>query len=439
MATLGTGVELRPTRWVVLQGGDALERDTCAYLRFVAGGANMTRSSDDFSASITDDVLVSLYPLSMWLASSWWRILFEPRSLGPPSTEWRMSHDLRSAGAGYLWPIVRIVPEGDSVVVSSIPSRIGSKEPIRFLDRTDLRFPRSEVEGALASFIDIVVARLVSRGHIETELAALWAEVQAERSDPVLSKLRRREAMLGFDPDGAPVELLEGIAALEAKAGHGAAEELAAANRGDQSAGWIRSLEAALTAEGIHGKVANLSIKPPPSGAPWTQGFELAREVRSAMSLKPDEPVANEALARLLGIPAAALEGRRKTPRVRVGLGVRKPSDEVELLFRRKQTTSRRFEAARFVADALLNPSDKWLPSTDAETARQKRQRSFAAELLSPISTIVGRLKGDYSLEAVEDFADEMQVGSTLVLSQLANNGLIGPEDVPGNERPSVH
>src|SRR5208337_4842513 len=71
--------------------------------------------------------------------------------------------------------------------------------------------------------------------------------------------------------------------------------------------------------------------------------------------------------------------------------------DRLKLLFRKKNRPARRFEAARFIADHLCaERRDRWLPVSDAATARQKVQRAFAAEFLCPIASLRNYLGDEF-------------------------------------------
>src|SRR5208282_5906654 len=86
---------------------------------------------------------------------------------------------------------------------------------------------------------------------------------------------------------------------------------------------------------------------------------------------------------------------------------------------------ARRFEAARFIADYLCAPQDRWLPITDAATARQKVQRAFAAEFLCPIESLRAYLGNEFLPEAFEDAAEHFGISEMAVISHLANHHLI--------------
>ena len=69
----------------------------------------------------------------------------------------------------------------------------------------------------------------------------------------------------------------------------------------------------------------------------------------------------------------------RSLPAAPLSLAVRNGDpNRLMLLPRRRESLSRRFEAARFLAETLHAPAtDHWLPATDSKTARQEVQRQL--------------------------------------------------------------
>jgi len=110
-----------------------------------------------------------------------------------------------------------------------------------------------------------------------------------------------------------------------------------------------------------------------------------------------------------------------------MGLAVRTGNDrDLKLLFHKRNRPARRFEAARFIADYLsAEESDRWLPITDAATARQKLQRAFAAEFLCPIDSLRSYLGDEFLPEAFEDAAEHFGISEIAIKSHLANHHLI--------------
>jgi hypothetical protein len=100
-------------------------------------------------------------------------------------------------------------------------------------------------------------------------------------------------------------------------------------------------------------------------------------------------------------------------------------------VLRSKWRTGRRFEFARLVGDRLTNQGGgKLLPATRAYTYRQKAQRSFAAEFLSPFAAVHAMLDGDYSMESQLDVAEHYDVSPLTIRTLLVNNGRLERQDL---------
>ena len=349
-----------------------------------------------------------------------------------------MAHELPAAGYGFLWPKLTFESDGESVVVLSEPTDSTSRDPVRYLERFAFSLKLPIFEAAVSDFINLVVARLRAVGIKESELHHIWREATEERDDQETSLFRRLEAGLGFDPDEAPQRLLETLRAISKDAGEAATFEIVPALSKTASELLVLNLQELAGSEGLAGEVE----PPPPLLAlvgdatyqkypVWERGWLLARGARSVWGLHL-EPLSNITFSDILNadISKPSYGIHDKLP---LGLAVRnRPgSARLNFHFRRTNSTGRRFEAARLLADHLLAPSkDRWLPETDAKTARQKIQRAFAAEFLCPIDGLKNFLNDDFSNDAIEDAGRHFDVSPLLVRSHLANNGVISPDAV---------
>lgn len=427
--------------WVSAAHGRDEVRETSAFLSIVVDGRTVTRAEDDWSKSVQTRVRLSAYPLAVWLAASWWRLRWEPAPWGPRSVSWRMAHHLSAAGGGFLWPDLIFETDGRTVDAICRPSDPQSTEPVRYLTGFRSSIPAELFEREIDGFLALVLARLDAVGVRDAELARLWREVQSERGDARLSTMRRLEAMLGFEPDEASSELLERFGSVGTEAGAAAMEEIAPACAGEESVAALERIVALARSAGVAGRIVTpkpllqaLDDEAYATAAPWERGRLLAHDVRRVLGFGA-QPVPDPALSQLVHIPTTTLAGTTDLSAAsRIGLAVRHgDGNDLTLHFRKQNRPGRRFEAARFLADHLLaTPSDRWLPVTDTRTARQKMQRAFAAEFLSPIDALQQHLGGDFSNEAIEDVADEFGVSSLAVRSHLANNDLIPYEAVFG-------
>lgn len=64
--------------WLPPYRGSAEVERTSAELKIQVGREVASRFEDDWSKSVQHSIRVSLYPLALWLAQSWWRIRWEP-------------------------------------------------------------------------------------------------------------------------------------------------------------------------------------------------------------------------------------------------------------------------------------------------------------------------------------------------------------------------
>jgi hypothetical protein len=139
-------------------------------------------------------------------------------------------------------------------------------------------------------------------------------------------------------------------------------------------------------------------------------------------------PITDQELAAMLAIPVSAFQkGPAAGARLPLGFAIRNGrSGDLKLLFRKRNRPALRFEATRMIGDQVSTPvQERWLPVTDAGTARQKTQRAFAIEFLCPISALDEYLRSDFSVEAVEEAGEHFGVSELAVRSHLANHGRI--------------
>ena len=407
---------------------------TSATIQIHFGSENATRFEDAWSQSVQNGARVSAYPLALWLASSWWRIRWEPLPSWirlaadgiSANVDWRMSHELPAAGFGFIWPQLTLASDGETIRVSCQRSPTVSSEPVRYLSEFEVFVPAPEFERETDNFMNLVLRRLDSLG--ETELHILWREVLAERADPTQTNARRIEARLGYEPDDAPPELVERLLDLASQAGPAAADEIAPVCAGSHPEDTLDKVIKMALMAGVPGRVSlRNDVSVDVSMPPWQRAHRLANAIRESLGFGA-QPLNDETLGGLLGIHSDHLkEPATPSHDAPMGLAVRtEKSDDLKLMFRKWRRPARRFEAARFIADYLCaERRDRWLPITNAATARQKMQRAFAAEFLCPIASLRSYLGDEFLPEAFEDAAEYFGISEMAVKSHLANHHLI--------------
>lgn len=422
--------------WFLAGDGAPEIQQTTGFFRLDAGGVNVTENEDLWSRTIRESVLLSAYPLATWLSSAWWRILHEP--LPPrgirPSSDWRMSHETTAANEGFLWPRLVIAPDGESILVWAASSSHSGKQSVRYINEISapVAIDFNEFEHEAASFIRSVIERLEATGVYGSALSMLWQEILDERNDPYASEYRKREAEMGFDPDECPEAIVEEAISLSAILGKETLSEVVPAYGRDSSKDKdpLTGLRELIDSPSLNGDPSTLVIERV-IGAPWERGAEMARRTRKLMGIA-EKPLSTKELCGVLGLSCAEVEEWRPPREQRVSLVDRQENGSLNFRLRKRHPVARRFELARLLGDYLQygNGVKSWLTSTDLRTSRQKYQRAFAAEFLSPVSGVLEFIGSDFSESMIEDAAAYFEVSTQTVESMLFNNGMISSSHV---------
>ena len=431
-----------------LDSGSPEERATFGLLALTANDRLLTQGIDTDSGMVRDGPYVPGYPLAEWLAWNWWRIRWEfGRPTGSTAARrWDFAHRMPTVGDGYVWPNITIFSDGIRAFVHSRQSSAPGAVLFRFLGAAR----REEVstlalEEAIDAFANDVLSRLEADGLRETNLHRLWDDLQNERDDPELARYRKLEALLGYDPDEADEDAVRQRLHDAAALGEEAMGELAADATLDddplKNMAWSRDLSDIAERRGFDADLrAGFSLTDatdmPRPGAvqAWRLGEQLARDVRRQAALD-GERISNDLLATFAGTTAAAISGTgRRSRGLSFALNRRGACARVAL--RSRYVTGRRFELARLFGDRLAYTqvdglSEDLSPATRSYSYRQKMQRAFAAELLSPFAAVDDMLRGDYSDENQGEVAAYFKVAPMTVRSQLVDHGRIRPEDAP--------
>jgi hypothetical protein len=425
----GLEVALAPER---LDEGTPEERACFGLFTVRAGEVELTGGIDFFIANYRPGPLVSGYHAAEWAAWHWWRLRFEPRSSAP---EWWRAHKMTAIGEGYVWPNLTILSDGIRTALLAERSVRPDAKPFRYLGAPACIVPSTEFEAAVDAFIPRIVGRLRAREVNETNLDAIWRDVLAERADPDLFKRRKLEALLGKDPDEADPASLEHLIADGAALGEQAVEELAADQAGDGILLTADTLTQIAEHSGFSASPRNSARLATGTRLPsahevpaWRLGTDAARALREQEHLG-SQPITDVILASLAGVDVKALTSPGAVGKISFALDRTQTDSRVVLHSRRHP--GRRFHMARLLADRLVAPPRGRLrAATRTYTYRQKMQRSFAAELLSPFEAVEDMLKGDYSPEAQQDAAEHFQVSDRTILTLLVNHRRLGREEL---------
>jgi hypothetical protein len=408
---------------------------TLAELELMVADFCLTRAEDTLTGGVRRHAVLAANRLAEWLVWNWWRLCYEPRSSGKEQVPgWFEAHRMPNVGGGWLWPNVEFVSDGVRMRISAKQTSATAHQPLRYLSSDHAIIPLASFENSVDDFIEEVCERLADQRVTEADLPLMWKELQAERADPELTVYRRLEALLGFDPDECPEELVATLHHDAALLGQAAIEELAAGAgnaviSANQLQQWARSKGVA-SAKKDRLMWAGQQFRIEHQLAAWRNGVSAARALRAQEKLD-GRPISNRCLTEWFAVPVELLESGNHKPELAFELGLE--GGQSRVLLRSKWENGRRFELARLLGDSLVQGANEPLHlATTQNTYRQKLQRAFAAELLCPIEPLKAILEGDYTDDAIQGAADHFKVSPLMVTTQLVNNGVLYSDELNG-------
>jgi hypothetical protein len=416
--------------WESLNEGSPEEVACFAQVRIAMNGVLLSEGHDPFVGRVRKTSLLSAYPLAEWLAWNWWRLRWEPSRRGHG---WRFAHGMSTIGEGYVWPNLTIFPDGERVTISARPTNPADDFAVRYINEYVGGTSATEFEGGVGRFIEQVLGQLDAEGVRDTNLHRIWTDLELERRDRELSRYRRIEAILGYDADEGPEHLIRRLLDDEGHIGEDGASELAAeiAKSGANltaaqlidlahEAGTPTDLRNAIR---LDNHVATARGDTPA----WRVGQRAARAVRDQIG-NDNEPLSNRHLAELIAVSPDVLVPAGGAP---LSFSFRAEPAQANIVLRSRWETGRRFDLARIVGDVVASGcSGPLIPATRAATYRQKLQRAFAAELLSPFEAVEDMMRGDYSDEQQEEVAERFLVSPLTIRTILANHRRLAWGDI---------
>lgn len=414
-----------------LDDGDPAERACFGRFTMETAAGFLTSGIDHYIDGYRGGPLISGYHAAEWFAANWWRLRYEPRS---PAADWWRAHKMTAIGEGYVWPNITIFSDGVRTTLLSETSVRADTRPFRYLGAHPSVLPSTVFEAELDKFIGQMEGRLLDHGLRGTNLSLIVEELRAERDDPAVAERRRLEALLSRNPDEDADGAVDALIADAAVLGAESVQELAA-EAGHGGVLLNRATLAALARNAgtpSHcGDTVSLHMDTPLERwsrvPPHVVGVKAAQALRQQQGLG-DAPVGNKALAALLGAADCCLERSTDAP---FSFSLDEPDGAGAIVLRSRYMEGRRFELARLLGDRLATRPDGALrAATRADTYRQKMQRSFAAELLSPFQGVEEYLGEDLSQDAQEDAAAHFQVSPRVILTLLVNHRRLGREQL---------
>ena len=196
---------------------DLAEISTVAHLSLDIDGQFLTRMLDS-ERELHDGPRVSAYRFAEWLIWNWWRIRWEPAHGQVKDLSWRLAHHTASIGGGWLWPLLEFESDGETIAIRSDKSDRSQTEPVSYLGGDEQFVSAEDFERGVDEFLAATIDRLskkfglLERSH-DSSLGQMWSELQEERSNRKLAAYRRIEALLGYNPDEGPEEIIQQLIA----------------------------------------------------------------------------------------------------------------------------------------------------------------------------------------------------------------------------------
>jgi hypothetical protein len=421
--------------WEWLERGSPEERAAFAAIGIRFGDIWLTEAEDAFVKRIRQRVHLSGYHLAEWFAWNWWRLRWEPRRR---SHDWAMAHRMATIGAGYVWPNITIVSDGERIVLDAEPTAGTASEPLRYVSRNAAVARASEFESAVDAFVEQVIGQLREEGVSGSNLETIWADLSEERATVVLARRRKLEALLGQDAGEGDDALVDRLLRDVNELGERAVEELAADRTGERPPATSSDIRELARQRGFDFNPRNVvrlqdrSQDSLPTNVPaWQRGVAAALALRQQEQLGA-APISNDRLCQLTGVTRTAVQpGERTAP---FSFALDEGPSKGAVVLRSVYETGRRFNLARLLGDRVAAMAGGQLfPATRTYTYRQKLQRAFAGEFLCPFEALADTLHGDFSVEAIDRAAAHFNVSERTVRTLLANHGLIDREDIVGD------
>lgn len=415
--------------WLEGSDGAAPERASFAQIAINVEQTALTELEDLFARTTRNGLRGPAYDLAMWLTANWWRLRWEPEA---QSIDWQLSHVMAAIGQGVAWPNITFASDGAHVLIQVARTNRTPGAPVRYLRAAYRLIDVKSFEVGIDEFIERVLTRLSSLDIADTDLNALWNRLCAERNDLEIVARRRLEALLGFDQDEAPANLLEDLRQVEGEAGQNAIDEIAAAAKTAAVSTVREMLEVtrnagcAIEVPDVAAICANVRQVTHEFELPWQRAKKAASIARERWRLNTG-PISNHRLSEIFSVPEDILNPAHiLQPKIAAGLRGDDDADRLKIIIRAKVQTGRRFELVRLAADHIAAAStDRLLPVTAAKTDRQKFQRAFAQEFLAPADELSDQLSGtDFGDDAIDDIAETYGVSSFVVAHALENRGL---------------
>lgn len=162
-------------------------------LTITINGNVLTANEDHIDGMPRDYLITSTYPLALWFAGNYYRLLWEDEG---HSLDYAMSHNLCAADHGFLWPnLVFQVDNNDMIVYAKKSESVFIYEYPKAMV-----IPKSDFVETIENFIDKTVAKLAEfDDNRDDDLTGMWEQIKSDQLDPDQVLYNIMEAKLNYD------------------------------------------------------------------------------------------------------------------------------------------------------------------------------------------------------------------------------------------------
>ncbi len=347
-------------KWLNPGAGEPELSNTMAQLEVYVEDFNLTKNENIWSQSIQESIVVSTYPLALWILQSWWRLLYEPLPpRGKLTTHWRMAHELGAANHGFVWPKLLFASDSENIQIWASPSDTQCRQSVRYLNgvTSPISISVSEFQNVLVDFISTIANRLDAVGVPGSDLSELFKIIMDEQQEEESFIYRKLEALMGFDPDECSSEAMHYALQLRRDYGEETLSELAPIYGKNARGKPLQPIEHFMHATGVLGKptfsTAADEKRAEGHSAPWRLAVEDAHRIRKEIC-NENGPVKTNDLFDLLGVASCDADKWEPDGRVSVSVGIPTSSRHIKFVPRKKHPMSKRFELSRYIGDFFI-------------------------------------------------------------------------------------
>jgi len=409
-------------------------RATWAALRVYIGDQCVTRFYDEQVNSVRKTLILPVYPLAEWIAVNWWSLLYESVTPGrTDADDYAYRHNLRYARNGYALPEVLFTPAGDTIQIQWSASELGHYG-VEFLDSGETWVPRPTFVEELTRLLDTVAQRLEDHDVHDTPLQDEWSAIN--QADVDEQAFCRAAAQLGFYPYDVPehqetaiLDIADSIPRELYPTFFGAASPDRLPEQADRLIEGIRVLQ------DLDGRVDQLldlrnEVAPYHSRyAPWEEGYEFARRLRSILDVEEATFPTTADVAQTFYLAGNGSEDsiqEFESHHLFDALVVNSERGGPGFALDKHRDDAKKFALCRGMFEYLNSSNGHPLLVTRERTERQKRNRAFAAEFLAP-SSMLSQSVADRTVdeEDLDNLAETFGVSSLVIQHQLQNHQIV--------------